>query len=350
MKRFFPLLVVLLLAVFLFHRGVHWNELQTVLQQAQWSWLLLAVAFQAASYAAVTWLNEILLRHYGATVPFTRQYVIQLAMAFIESVVPSATISGTVLRARLLKSDGVAPDVATVTTLVEMALVTASVVLLALPVAGLTILQSIQGINLSHQTVILWIMAGVALGLLVIWQWRQRGFIRIRRWGVKRVSLFWDELVLPRWHRQFGNWPSKRIRQRGRNLAAKVLPLLREQPYAIGISLLGRAGFEVLGLGMCFLALGQTLPWTSLLVVYALTLATNALGAIPGAVGLAELSLTALYTRLGISPETALAIALSYRLTDYWLPRVFGGVAWLWLEREFPRRIQEGGRCPAGSD
>lgn len=92
---------------------------------------------------------------------------------------------------------------------------------------------------------------------------------------------------------------------------------------------------------MCFYALGQYLPITSALLIYMLTIAINALGAIPGGVGLAEVSLTALYAQFGISTEMALAIALTYRLTGYWLPRIVGGIAWLWLERGYLRQLPQ---------
>ena len=93
---------------------------------------------------------------------------------------------------------------------------------------------------------------------------------------------------------------------------------------------------------MCFYALGQRLPWPTMLLVYTLTIVVNSLGAIPGGIGLAEVSLAALYAQFGVPPQTAVIIALAYRLTDYWLPRLSGGLAWLWLERKYPDHVSEG--------
>jgi len=340
LKRSIPLLITLLLGVFLFRKGIHWNNLQSVLNQAKWGWLFFALLWQASSYGAVTWLNEILLRHYGANVPFGKQYVIQLAMAFIESVVPSGSISGAVLRVRLLKPHGVSPDIATVTTLAEMTLVAASVAFLALPVAGIAALQGVQGLN-SFGLGEIFLISAVILVVATIWQWRNPHFARVRRLFLQQAAHFWDDRICSRWHQQLLAWPSERIFQRGRYLWAELMVLLRARPYEIILSLIARAGFEVLGLVMCFLALGQVLPWPTMILVYALTLVANAMSAIPGAIGLTEISLAALYSQLGIPSETALAIALAYRLTDYWLPRLVGGSAWLWLEQQFPRRTRE---------
>lgn len=340
LKRMLPLLVTFLLVAFLFRNGIRWNDLQAVYYQAKWGWLFFALFSQASSYGAVTWLNEILLRHYGASVPFGKQFVIQLAMAFIESVVPSASISGAVLRVRLLKPHGVSPDIATVTTLAEMTLIATSVAILALPVAGLAMIQGMQGLSPFSRGEML-LIGAVILTAAIIWQWRNPHFARVRRLFLQQAARFWDDRIRSRWHQQLSAWPSERILQRGHYLGSEMMVLLRARPYKIILSLTARAGFEVLGLAMCFLALGQILPWPTMILVYALTLVANAMSAIPGAIGLTEISLAALYAQFGIPSETALAIALAYRLTDYWLPRLVGGGAWLWLERRFPQRIPE---------
>jgi hypothetical protein len=102
---------------------------------------------------------------------------------------------------------------------------------------------------------------------------------------------------------------------------------------------LGRFGFEALSLIMTFYALGQVLPFATLILLYALTIAINTIGAVlPGGVGLAEVSLSALYAQFGIPTEAAVTIALAYRLTGYWFPRLVGGLALLWIEREEYRR------------
>ena len=337
-QRFLPLLVTLLLGLFLFRKGVHWQDLKSVLAQANWGWLVLALFWQASSYGAVAWLNEILLNHYGASVPFGKQYIIQLAMAFIETVVPSALISGAVLRVRLLKPHGVSADISTVTTLAEVALVSASVVLLALPVAGIAILQGTQGLNSFGAGEIILIIISL-LSILIFWQWRNPYFVHFRRAMLQKTARFWDTRIRPRWEKQLSAWPSEKIIQRGQYLWEELGVLLRARPYPIVLSLIARAGFEILGLAMCFLALGQTLPWYNMILIYALTLVANAMSAVPGAIGLTEITLAALYTQFGVPSETALAIALTYRITDYWMPRLVGGGAWLWLERSFPKRV-----------
>ena len=337
-KYITSLLVVVLVGLFLFRKGLPIHNIRSVLQQARWEWLLLALVWQAMAYGAVTTLNKIILQHYGADVPWSKQYVIQLAMAFIEAAVPSATISGAVLRIRLLKPHGVSADVATVSTIIEMVLITASIILLAIPVFVVVAVGGLQGRNILSQEIHLLLTGAFSIGVMLI-LWRTGRFNRGARWMLANVSRVWDNRILPRWRRQLGHWSSQTIINRTRHLGSEAVTLIKTNPYAIGESLFARSAFEALGLMMCFYALGQHIPFFTMLLIYTLTIAINALGSVPGGVGLAEVSLAVLYTQFGIPPETAVVIALAYRLTDYWLPRVAGGVAWLWLERVYPNRI-----------
>ncbi|MDP1713151.1 MAG: lysylphosphatidylglycerol synthase transmembrane domain-containing protein [Anaerolineales bacterium] len=340
-KRSFPFFVTLLLAVLFLRRGIQWHDLQAALHQAQWGWLLLALFWQAGAYGAVAWLNELLLQRYGARVPFGKQYVIQLAMAFIEAAVPTASVSGAVLRIRLLKPHHVSADVATVTTMAEMGLISASVVLFALPVIGSVMLNGALGMGTLNRWLL--ILIGIAvLIIIMIKQWRARRFVQFRAQAFQAFLRFWDHQLRSRWTQQLGAWPSQRLHKRLQYLGVEFALLLHERPFAILLTLLARSGFEALGLMMCFYALGQYPPIATILLIYTFTIAINTLvGAIPGGIGLAEVSLAALYAQFGISTEMALAIALTYRLTDYWLPRLVGGIAWLWLERGYSRQLAE---------
>jgi len=336
LKYILPLLITFLLGWFLLRHGLSWHDLQVVIQRASWKALFLALVFQAASYIAVTVLNQILLQSYGAMVPFSKQLVVQLAMAFIEALIPSASISGVVLRARLLKPHGVSADVATATVLTEGSLILASVVLPALVLAGFGIIDGTYGVYSLGNWLALGIGSGMLLGI-TFWQWNSQPFSIFRKRILNGMSATWEKYFQSRWPAIFGTWSAARILQRARYLWDETISAFRNRPYAILISLTARSGFEALCLGMCFYALGTKLPFITLMLVYSLTIAINTLGAVPGGVGLAEISLSTLYAQLGIAAEIALTIALAYRMVGYWLPRVVGGIAWLWIEQLHPQ-------------
>lgn len=342
LKFILPLLISLLLGWFLMRQGIHWNDLLSVLRQSKWSLLLLAIIWEALSFGAVTYLNQILLRAHGATVPYGKQFVVQLAMSFVEAVVPSASISGFVLRSRLLRSHRVLPDVAAVTVITEGFLIFISILLPTILVAGITFANGAQVFNGVIPWLVFLLIVVIIISVLM-WRWNTASFSSFRTRQVQRIGDLWDRQIQPRWFKQLHTWPSHRIFQRLAQLWADTAFSVRYRPYAILLCLATRFVFEALCLMMCFHALGQSLPIITFLPVYALTITINTLGAVPGGVGLAEVSLAALYSQLGISTELAVAVALAYRITGYWFPRVVGGLAWLWMERQgLQKSISEG--------
>ena len=329
--RLLPWVVTLLLIRFLVMQGGDVRALVAELRQVQWPWLVLAILFQAATYSAIAWLNELLLRAYGVMVPRFRQFLIQYAMAFAETVIPSVAVSGMLLRVHLLRPYGATPDVAVVTNLMETAAIALSVAAPALLV-GIIVLAG----GSSDGQILLWsAVASFTVGvgsLLVVYRWRRGRLRQATSWTGQRLAVLWDESVVRRWPQRFSAWPSSRISGRLRFLWAELLPLLRRRPHLLASALILRAAFEATAFAACFYAFGVDLPLLTLLLLYTLTITVNTLGAVPGGVGLAEVSLASIYLQLGIPPETAVAVALTYRITGYWLPRVVGGLGWLWLE------------------
>jgi uncharacterized membrane protein YbhN (UPF0104 family)/tRNA A-37 threonylcarbamoyl transferase component Bud32 len=97
----------------------------------------------------------------------------------------------------------------------------------------------------------------------------------------------------------------------GGNLASQVL-------YAI-----------VLGLNLR--AYGASLPLPALLLVNTGASFMASIVPIPGGMGVAEASLAAGLTAFGIPPETATAAALTHRLVTFYIPPIWGWVAFRWL-------------------
>jgi uncharacterized protein (TIRG00374 family) len=329
--RALPWVITLLLIRFIISRGGDLNDLHAELQQARWGWLLLAILFQAGAFGAVAWLNELLLRAYGVAVPWFRQYFIQFTMAFVETVIPSAAVSGLLLRVHLLKPYGAAPDVAILTSLVETVAIAVSVAVPALLVALIVLVDG----HVAGQ-LLWWLTLGLTIILsssfITARQWR-KGRLRLAgAWLIGRLTIIWDEYVAARWPRQLVDWPSSRVLNRLHFLLGELMPLLRKRLHLVVSALTLRTACEAAAFIACFYTFGETLPLLTLLILYTVTITINTLGGIPGGVGLAEVSLASIYLHFGITPESAVAVALAYRVTGYWLPRAVGGLAWLWLE------------------
>ena len=87
-------------------------------------------------------------------------------------------------------------------------------------------------------------------------------------------------------------------------------------------------------LAMCILALGGTVPWRSLLLIYGLATLIGSLGITPGGLGLVEGTLCLGLVSTGLPAALALAAVLLYRLVSFWLVMATGWLVLLWLRLE----------------
>jgi putative heme transporter len=83
-------------------------------------------------------------------------------------------------------------------------------------------------------------------------------------------------------------------------------------------------------------AMGQPVPWHSLLLVYGAGAAVGSTGITPGGFAIVELALTAALTAAGLHRSPALAAVLAYRLVNFWLVLICG---WILMAILAHRRI-----------
>jgi uncharacterized protein (TIRG00374 family) len=86
-------------------------------------------------------------------------------------------------------------------------------------------------------------------------------------------------------------------------------------------------------LALSLVAIGAPLPLCALLLAYVLAQVASAIPVIPGALGVAEASLTLALVCAGVRPADALAASLVYRFVTYWLQLPVGWLAWAGLRR-----------------
>jgi uncharacterized protein (TIRG00374 family) len=78
-------------------------------------------------------------------------------------------------------------------------------------------------------------------------------------------------------------------------------------------------------------AFGVTLPFSALVFVSVGTGLLAGIAPVPGGVGVAEATMTALLSAVGVPPEQAFAIAITYRVLTSYLPPLPGFFAMRWL-------------------
>jgi len=82
-------------------------------------------------------------------------------------------------------------------------------------------------------------------------------------------------------------------------------------------------------------ALGISLGFNQVFLIYTFSLLTGALTPTPGGLVGVEAGLAAGFIAYGVEPDTALAIALLYRLITYWLPLLPGFIAFRVVQRRY---------------
>jgi uncharacterized protein (TIRG00374 family) len=133
-----------------------------------------------------------------------------------------------------------------------------------------------------------------------------------------------------------------RIRRRIVDAVRRFWPDVQEtlvslrSAHKVGLLVAGNVFTEILfaiALSVFARAFGYDVPLVDLLVI---NLSVGLLGSfvpVPGNIGVAELAVTVGLTSAGMPAETALATALVYRISTFYLPPLWGFGAMQWLQR-----------------
>jgi uncharacterized protein (TIRG00374 family) len=294
-------------------------------REAQWGWIVAALLLQFASYASLTGLNQLLLRPFEGTISFWRMMAVLSSLAFIEVAIPSAGVSGVVLRARLLGKSGYSLEASMFTVFLEAIYI--SSVMIVVSLAGIWYLMQFgqvrrfQWILLATLTVI-----AIGAGLLAYWAGKDRN--RTKRWAV-RGGNWWNKVL-----QKFNRPPILLDDTVNRvDVFYNGLEHLGKTPrWPFTMTSIGRVLLDVATLGACFAAFHFPISPGILLTGFGLTLTLSGLASIPGGFGLADASLAVIFARLGAPGAVAVAAALTYRIIAYWLVRFAGLINWIILE------------------
>ena len=179
----------------------------------------------------------------------------------------------------------------------------------------------------------LWALAGLAIAVVLaggLLYFAARKREPGKRWVSRFVSL-WNRLML-KLHRPV--YDLAQAAARVDDFYDGLEHLERTPPWPFLLLAFARIALDVATLGACFLAFRRAISPGILLTGYGLTLLLSGLAALPGGLGLADVSLAGLYAKLGAHDAalTAAAAALAYRLIAFWLLRLLGFVSWQILE------------------
>ncbi|MFR0358104.1 lysylphosphatidylglycerol synthase transmembrane domain-containing protein [Streptomyces sediminimaris] len=279
-------------------------EFGPLVANAQWGWVLAAVAFSACSYFAAAMA---LLGFVPERVPFLRAVAAQVAGSFVKIVAPAA-VGGVALNTRFLQRSGVRPGLAVASVGGSQLFGLGCHILMLLSFGYLTGTEKTPSLSPSR-TVIAGLLTVAVLVLVVT------SVPFLRKFVVTRVrSLFAG--VVPR---------MLDVLQRPQKLVS-----------GIGGTLLLTACF-VMCLDASIRAFGTEGTNLSIASVAVVFLAGNALGSAaptPGGVGAVEATLTVGLIAVGLPKEVAAPAVLLFRLLTLWLPVLPGWLAFNHLTRK----------------
>lgn len=313
---------VALALVYLLGWAVGWEEVLAVLAETSYRWVLIACLSTAVGLVAWGKVWQIALAVLGIKVSFRRLIVTYYAATFANYVTPLGQAGGEPFIAYVLSRDVgasyeeslasvITADLLNLLPFFNFAAVGLGYLLLADRLSG----------TATDLAIALGAMA-VGVPALVYLGWHYRD--RIETWTVRlarpiatrssrlsiaglraRIGRFYNSLE------RLGNSPRRIV-------------------YALAFSYVGWLFFA---LPLYFAALALDAPLGLLLVLFIVPASTLAgLIPTPGGLGAVEGAIVVLVVALStISPATALALAVLYRLASYWFAIAVGGVAALWV-------------------
>ena len=284
--------------------GVDWGEVRSSVSDASWEWLVagLVVAQLPRVTQSLATLGSV-----PAQLPFGPVYGMQLATGYMNVALPS-NVARMAISIRFFQRQGLSAPTAVAAGAIDSF---ASTVLQAILLVVLLLFsESSLDIELPFPSggseTLLWILVGVVVVSTLVLTLVSR----IRHAITDRVRLWWPDVKA-------------------------TLQTLRSS-HKLALLVLGSLGTEILfalALSAFARAFGYDISLAELLLINISVSLLGSLVPVPGNIGVAEFGLTVGLTSAGMTPESAVAAVLLYRIATFYLPPLWGFFALQWLQR-----------------
>jgi len=302
------------------------------LRHARPAFLAAAIAAQAVSLGCYAQLYRRVLAALGARIRIRLAVDVILATFFVSHLTPFGSATGTLVNASALETEGVAA--ATTGEGIALTSLMSTVALIVLFGTGFV---ATSGRHVSRQYLVI---AGIALLLVMA----ALGAVlavgshpavagRAGRWAATVAR-----------HVRPGIDPDE-VGQTASRLASLARTALTGRAFAASFEFAsGDLLFDLFSLDLVFLALRYQPGFGPLAVAYAAANIASAIPLTPGGLGVIEVTLVAVTVSFGAPRATAVLAVLGYRIVNYWLPLIPGGIAYLRLRL---RSATAGSRDPS---
>lgn len=302
------------------------------LSRVEWSWVIAAVAAEAASYLAFAAGQSRLLLAGRVRVPAPALNGITLATTAIQSSLPGGVVLATAYQFRQYRRFG-ADDILAGWVVVAMGALS-FISLAAIAAAGLALAVG-TGSALDLVEVILGI-AALAGALVVVWF--------KRRWVARHAA---RAVALWRRAAHHHTEPPTTMAARWLERIGAISPSLGDWGWAATMALGNWIG-DCACLAIAFVAVGAGVPWQGLLLAYGAGQLAITLPITPGGLGVVEGSLTIALVTFGGAHDSTVAAVLLYRIVSFWLLLPVGWGCW-GIMSLVGRRARRPGQVVAGT-
>jgi uncharacterized protein (TIRG00374 family) len=295
----FGLAILVAVALFAAHRS-EGQEFARLVAHTQPIWLLLGLMFQMGTYIAEARIWQLIIVRAGISMPLWSYISLSFAKLFMDQMVPSGGVSGTLLIARALDRRGIPRRTSMAAIVVD---------LVSYYAAYVATLAIALGIVWVHGGLTLFIMlpaaifAPVATGVPVVLVLVSRG----RR--------------LPQWIQRLP------IVGSGLRALAEAAPGLAHDGSLIAWCISLQVAIFLLDAGTLWImlcALGLSVYPAQVFASFMLSTLARTLGPLPGGLGIFEAASVATLKVIGVPIAAGLAATLLFRGFSYWLPLVPG--------------------------
>jgi len=292
--------------------------------------LAAALSLVEVFFFSVSW--RVLVNFLLVKLPVIRSYLFVWYGIFVDTIIPAESVSGEATRLYLItKEQGNDTCGRVVASLVTHRLLgmTMNVAVLIL---GMGLLFTEAQINPLIFNLILFLAVGitVTLVLLILFSFKEKWSLKVIDWLI-RVGKF---LSRGKWH-----WQLTKIKEDACKIAKSFHDSMKEfkyNPSALVFSMfyLAITWFFSLSIPyLVFMSLGYPISWGVVLITSTIVLAVKSIPlGIPVEVGIPEITMTTLYSLLGVSAEISATATILTRLITLWLRFFIGFLAQQWLE------------------
>jgi hypothetical protein len=294
------LLLALVIAVSL--RLTEARRFAEMVQRAEPFWLLLAVVLQLGTYVCTAAILALGLHHSGSPIRFRSLLPVGLVKLFVDQLIPTAGVGGTLIIVRILERRGVRAGIATAVIVVSvLAFYGAYALAVALTLGILWLHEDLSAAVLATVTIFSVLAATVPVSLL----WLTRGGHRVLPAWVKRLPGVRQGIEAVE------TAPPETLHDR------RLWLLCTGLQFAIFV-------LDVATLRAVLLALGHVVEVQTVFAAFVLASVAANLSLLPGGVGAFEAGSVAVLRLLGVPLEASLASTLLLRGLTLWLPMLPG--------------------------